>query len=735
MQAPNPTVPGSSVNTLLSLPGLDLSRLSVLPDASSHIIQLLLMGKLDPSLDPSTRPEWQQWWSQPQAQAWGPVLPMRSLVRSLGQRMRSYAEVGLDSVLRDRPMSDPPLNDIGVLGRLAGMGWGLGLSRALDRLAELPKEVALPMWTNAVAQAVDCNQEAAVIDLVQWASSKSWIGQEAGLSAQLVGRAWKLLLSSSSSRSNDELDMILDQVVAISPVRPGTPAEVSLWKALFDDRHPDTVALAVNAWCKRYPSAWTRLHDKALVDDTIPNAWLVACEHALREGVDCALWKTALASPTLPAWLSRHGWSSDPQGSPLACWWVRWIDIVESRDPGKADPSLRAGQAPLPGSDLVSDSLRAAGAIEPGSQEDRQMGSRCFAAMVAPARSNPAWFADRPQWVYNDPATGSNPIFTATRYSEFDHWIQVGFDPSAINSRGDMAAYVFLGRAMVRSRKQLSKHVVDWFESGTVPAVGKAHGRVSAQVVCRLKSEDASFAWLRSRIKDATPLSPQETSALAAEASAPVVLAWIKALDQSSSLDGRHIWALWSELLYRDRAEDGLVWEEVEAIAPMQDVPDLPLWLGVWTQGPNRSPHEVAHALEQIPQNGLEMPTVNHACWKERDVAAKFAHTIAGLDRERSICVIPPDADVSWWASMLDRALSSVGDHGGALLTSSVQMQGWIYAGLPLEGRVLEVLQSHRASCHPDCTWSDLPAIVAPLQAQELSRGTPNTIHQSPRRF
>lgn len=711
--------------------GWDQGKLSVLPAVSANMVVLLIDGVSDPSLDPGTRPEWLSWWAQDAAAAWGPVLVSRTHVRALGQRMRACAEAGLDVAVRDRPMSDLALQDTGVLARVVGLGWQIAVDRVLERMNDLPDGQARALLVQALDHGVACRQAATTASLVQWAHDKGWAGQDIGVSPTTVGRAWRLWLTSPSlGHDAEDLDVLLDQVVALSSVRPQANSEVVLWKALFDDRNSLVTAQAIDAWCQRYPAAWTRMHERALVDETIPSGWLAACSHAWQEGVDCPLWQIALSSPALPAWLSRPGWGTDPQASPLASWWAHWIALEQGRLLPKAGHQC----VDLPGHDVVSESLRAAGAIEPGSVRDIAMGSRSFAATLPRALCDPKWFKDRPQWVFNDPLTGSNPIFNSHNVSDFEHWCQVGFDPATVNKHGDMAFYLFLDRAMTRGKKNLAKQVAKWLDAGIAPAFGGFKGATSARVITRLESEDANFAWLIARLRDPAPQTPEETKDLARSASAPVVLNWVEELVASPAFSPVHAQALWSQLVYRDLEEDALVWGQVSRFIPMQEDANAPLWLGVW-EDQDSLPSAIFNALEMISRSPAAQPTMHHHCWQEGSTVRRFAFAIDGASPSCATRLPPKDADATWWAHMLLRALARDHESEAPALQTATQMQGWIDAGLPLEGEVLDVMIQHAPLPHSEHAWSAHDAVAAAIEARRLENATPIPTHTTPRRF
>lgn len=693
----------------------DTARLWQLPGAGLGWLRLLMVGFKDPSFNPVEHEEWIAWQRAPRR--WGPLFP-RAAVRELPQEDRAWASLGLSPTLRVQPSRDPLLDDLGPLARACGVDWEAGVAALLACLALEPAETGLPIVSKAVLHAIACEAPASLCALVLFAHDAGWSGKDLGLSGADVARGWALLLGDEGPLMED--DVALDRLLSISALRPGNEEEVSFWKTLVSQGKEGS-ANALEAWVSRYPASWDRLHEQALLSPEVPGAWLVACRHAHRRGVETPLFQAALASATAPLWLNRLGWGPDPEGSPLAAWWSHWVDIEQER--AAIDDDYRV---PIPGLDAVSMALRRAGAPEPGSAQDRSLGGKCFAALLPARHANPEWFASRPDWLYPHPRTRSTPLFQSRSWAEFEQWTRVGFDPRGVNSKGENAAACFLASCSGNPRR-LPAQVRAALESGALPPVGQAVGQPMVARIARM-GEDALYAWLDARKIEGGPFSPEETYHLARRASAFIVRAWqVECLSrgQWSSEHGR---ALWISLAFRDTAEDADAWQEVMNDCPLQEHSTDPLWPSL-LDAPE-STEDIGAALLFLHSHGAALPSSGHPIWDREDVNAWMGEDVLSRAPATRRVLIPQDADDAWWLARLRVWLQSEAHR------TAQQIDQWIAAGLPMHGAIVELLaKQEKPEPFSLLPWWKNEAVSAALQAADLHQSAPPASSSRSRRL
>ena len=730
-------------------PGLSMERLSKLDPLGRDVALLLLAGAHDPTLDPRQSATWQQWWSQDPNLSWFGVLPKRTSVGQLNQYHRAAMQIGLDGYFHLRPTTDPLFLDTGLLCRLSGMDWPLGLEACLEKLETLPIARARSFWRQAFLHAVDYGKAAASAQLVRWASDQGWAGSAPLIDAEPMASAWLSWIDARSDKKPRVKplvafdDVLLDQSLSLGKVRSDPDEEKIFWQALVGsgDRSLASRSLdrslsdqSLSAWCSRYPGSWDRMHLLALEDLSIPNAWLLTCSQASQEGFDSELWKVASTSTTRDAWLRRLGWGENERLSPLSAWWSHQLSMLDD------DDELAAW---WPGRDAVSTELRRLGAIEPGSDEEIKLGAKSFAFGVPSIKVNPEWFRRNPQWARNDPLTNSNPIFTCHSTAGVEKWMDSGFSPATVNTKGETAIVAFLSSRLSKNPKSMAVWLGKKFEEGSIPTVGRCAEGSFIERLSLLRNEEVMLAFVHARLRSTQPLpTPQETQELVLHASAPVVHEWCNALSQAGLWSKEMNDALWRGLPFRDAIEDKEVRQDITQRFPFSEDAQTPLWVFCLSRedGGYASRSDTIDALTSLAALGAAPMSLSEEVWSQPKVQETWCALL--LDDCSHPGLVPEHATSSWWAQRVDEWLSQTDADGDPTRRNAKNMEGWIRGGLPLSAEVVEVLTRHRNAPEGHSTgarqspWWDEPSIHSALQHAKLSSTTaPTASRPSPRRF
>lgn len=716
--------------------GFSYERLSKLDPLGRDMTLLLLMGNKNPSHDPRASTIWQQWWAQEQDVAWGGVLPKRTPMGQLNQVHRALMQVGLDISVRTRPSQDPLFLDTGLLCRLAGMNWPLGLEACLEKLGTLSSSRAKGIWKNAFVHSIECNNAFSSGRLVKWANQQGWGTEVALIDAEPLATAW--LLWTRDPRNKKAVgvvdNILLDQSLTLSRVGSDLSEEKIFWSELVNSQKRPSAAEALSAWCARYPDSWDRMHALALTDNSIHNAWLLACQKAQKSGINCDLWKTATNSHTRNAWLRQLGWGEDERLSPLAAWWAFQASALKGEDE-------RSGWSP--GSDEVSSVLRQMGVVEPGSAEDVALGGKSFVFAVLHDRVNPSWFENNTHWARNDPIHNSNPIFESYSTSAVDKWIACGFSPSTINDEGETAIVSFISGRVTKNPKSLAVWLGEKFKEGSLPTTGRSKDGSLIEKLSLLRNEDVLLSFVRARLNHGQPPpTAQETQELALHCSAPVVHEWCSQLKANNLWSETMNHALWRGLPFRDPAEDHEIRADLVAQFPFSEDEENPLWIFCLSQSEQTSIglDGMASILGALDQLGAIPMSWNHEIWLDPTIRCVWANLVT---RSASVSdLVPLNAPQQWWANNLDAWMSATDMYDGVIRRNASQMQRWLHCGLPLCAEVIEVLSRYRHAPEDRSTgdkynpWWSEPSIQSALQHASLSSSTSQATHRpSARRF
>jgi hypothetical protein len=718
--------------------GLSVEHLARLDPLGRDVALLLLMGNRDPNLDPRDSAIWKQWWSQNQNVVWSGILPKRTPMGQLNQANRAYMQVGLDKFIRTRQSREPLFMDTGLLCRLSGMDWALGLEACLDELAKVPPARALHMWKNAFLHAIKHDKPQSSAQMVKWGCDQGWHGEL--IDPEPLANAWLLWDAARSKIGKKPMavafdDELLDQSLSLSHVRSSVEHEKVFWSTLVGDQARTHAANALSAWCSRYPASWDRMHELALNDRSVPNAWLLACQKAHEDGMECDVWKVASRSHTRDPWLRRLGWGEEERLSPLSAWWALQCSMMEEE--------RRVMDGWSPGCDKVSAALRNLGVVEPGSEEEIALGAKSFAFAVSHDKVDPAWFRDNPQWLKDDPIHNSNPIFTSQSTGAVEKWMSCGFSPFTVNSRGETALVSFISGRAARNAKSLSVWLGKKFEDGAIPTTGRCLEGSYIERLALLRNEEVMMSFVKARINPDQPEpAAQETQDLALYCSAPVVHEWCARLESDRKWSKPMNDALWRGLCFRDVSEDYEVRADLIKRYPFSESPQDPLWkfcLASPQQISNGS-HDIIAVLGSLDQLGASTMSWSDDIWQDPQVQDTWAELV--LQDNSGPCIAPPGAPPQWWADHMNAWLSRMDQDGDSLPRNASQMERWLHCGLPLVPEVVSVLQKHRAMPLDQTTgskqnpWWEDPSIQAALQHASLSLTTPRSQSRSPtRRF
>lgn len=679
----------------LVLAGLDDKKWTRLPQMEREMALLIQEASITGAAGLTQRPIWASWWAS--ANPWQPLF-LAKQVRPLNQANRAVALSGLALRLDKRKLSDPIPEDGGVLNRVVGTQWEEGVSFALGQLEKCPPEEIRALLHGALSHALRLRKAKSLQWLVQWASKNDIVLDEP-FSGRDLASVWAFWFRKQLVKADDELLGQSLRVLGINSHSPQAQVAWNQWAQQDSDRECPT---AIAAWCHLHPNAWEEMHRKALDSQSgVKGAWLAACSRAEAFGVDDILWRQAVVAPSTPQWM-KTPWG--PSGeSPLALWISEQVEHPSSSRPR------------FPGADLVSGALRALGAPEPGSKQEREMGGPSLIALIPAYLLDHTWFSENPQWALPHPKTGRTPLFNAASWSKAKSYVQCGLSWFHEDANGDNAFASFLSSSDAREvsyRIKSTKEVVSMWENGSLPVVGIAKGRTIAGSVSDLHKKALFSGYTSARMTFTAPLDPLETQQVVHRGEMGFAVEWKDSAIASGKWSSSHETAFWrGAVLHGDASEYG---------SNAVEDPGNPSWVLALTE--DIHDHNRIRMLQEIHSLGFAGIDATHALWDTPKPSLEWVGLVCNVDASSDRRFLTPlNASAQWWADRIEQwtenfVLANSPDEDASFLRRAIDL------GMPLEGQVLQTIEQNPKTLRAARTD---PELIAALDHAALGQSTP----------
>ena len=523
-----------------NLQRFETKGLETLGSPSQTMLSLLWHVSQHPNFAPNKFNEWEGLLKQ--GALFEKLWPNRTWMSRLRKSEKTLACAGLfkDFNFVDAKTHIP--KDQSFFARSCAWEWKEAVDIQLNHLQALPAEQSLPIWQEAFQHALSMPECKATFWLLDFAHKQPWV-KEIKLSAETLSTLWSKWqrIKGWDVEKNEALSVSL---AIAEPQMQAQKFHQHFWTHCVEMKNLHGYQ-ALWDWCERFPTLIEKMHRLALKDPKVPNAWLGLCQVA-EARKDYEKLEKYLSFPSCEVWLKRLDWDVNSV-SPLSAWMSYALSQKVIQD-----------QLPLQ-LDRVSTLLLEAGALMPGTEEEKSLGGNCFFRAInryilTNFDDDKTWYPSHPEWAYPDPDTGRHPLFTAySWHSAF--CLENAFSWHHVDHEGNTALIYFLEHSYRTHQSTAKKEKrktwwMDRFNQGVFPLLEQPKEKTMAFCVLKYAHETVFTHWLDLRLQLSKPPSLKETRQIASLAfDDPKALSeWKSALENKGVWNQDHLLAAWAGL-------------------------------------------------------------------------------------------------------------------------------------------------------------------------------------------
>ena len=525
-----------------TLQKFETKGLETLGEFSQTLLSLLWHVSQSPNFVPNTFKEWDRLLKQ--GDVFKKLWPNRTWMSRLRKSEKTLACAGLFKKFNFVDAKTQIPKDQSFFARSCAWEWKTAVDLQLEHLQTLPPAQSFPLWQEAFDHARSMPECKATFWLLDFAQKQPWV-KNVKLTPEIMSDLWSKWQRIKGWDVEKKEAFTVSLAIA-EPQLQAPKFHQYFWTHCVEIKNMDGYQ-ALWDWCEKFPSLVEKMHHLALKDPKVPNAWLGLCKVA-EARKDYERLEKYLSFPSCEPWLKSLDWDVNAV-SPLSAWMSYALSQKIIQD-----------QLPLQ-LDRVSHLLLNAGALAPGTEEEKNLGGNCFFRAVSRYILNnfdedKTWYPSHPEWAYPDPDTGQHPLFSA--YSWYNAFrLERAFSWHHVDHSGNTALIYFLEHSLsFRSnssnakKEKTSASWIERFNQGLFPLLEQPKEKTMALCVLKHAHENVFTHWLQLRLQLPKPPSLKETLQIASLAfDDPKALSeWKSALENKGLWSQDHLLAAWTGL-------------------------------------------------------------------------------------------------------------------------------------------------------------------------------------------